>query len=102
MEKYRVTLVSEEHAALEHLVRCERSASHKLTHTRILLLADRVHGVGHSDEEIVTALDTSLKTIARVRKRFLVEGVEAAIDHRSQPARPDKIKIRGSVEQKLI
>ena len=66
------------------------------------MLADGVHGVGHSDEEIVTALGTSSKTIARVRMRFVVEGLGAAIDHRPQPARPDKIKIKGSIEQKLI
>jgi transposase len=74
----------------------------KLTHARILLLADGVRGEGHADDEIVTALGTSLKTIARVRKRFVVEGLEAAIDHRPQPTRPDKIKIKGNVEQKLI
>ena len=102
MEKYRVTLVPEEVAALEHLVRSGRSASRKLTHARILLLADGVNGAGHSDDEIVTALGTSLKTIARVRKRFVIEGIEAAIDHRPQPARPDKIKIKGNIEQKLI
>jgi transposase len=102
MEKYRVTLVPVECAALEHLVRSGRSASRKLTHARILLLADGVHGAGHSDDEIVTALGTSLKTIARVRKRFAVEGLEPAIDHRPQPARPNKIKIKGNVEQKLI
>jgi hypothetical protein len=28
--------------------------------------------------------------------------LEAAIDHRPQPARPDKIKINGNVEQKLV
>jgi transposase len=102
MEKYRVTLVPEERAALEHLVRCGRSASRKLTHARILLLADGVHGAGHSDDEIVTALGTSLKTIARVRKRFIIEGLEATLDHRPQPARLDKIKIKGNIEQKLI
>ena len=102
MEKYRVTLVPEACAALEHLVRCGRSASRKLTHARILLLADWVHGAGQSDDEIVTALGTSLKTIARVRKRFVIEGLEAALDHRPQPARPDKIKIKGNIEQKLI
>ena len=79
-----------------------KSASRKLTHARILLLADGVRGEGHADDEIVTALGTSLKTIARVRKRFVVEGLEAAIDHRPQPARPDKIKIKGNVEQKLV
>ena len=102
MEKYRVTLVPEERAALEQLVRSGKSASRKLTHARILLLADGVHGAGHADDEIVTALGTSLKTIARVRKRFVIEGLEAALDHRPQPARPDKIKIKGNVEQKLI
>ena len=102
MEKYRVTLVPEERAALEQLVSKGKSASRKLTHARILLLADGVRGEGHADDEIVTALGTSLKTIARVRKRFVVEGLEAAIDHRPQPARPDKIKIKGNVEQKLV
>jgi Homeodomain-like domain/DDE superfamily endonuclease len=102
MEKYRVTLVPEERAALEQLISAGRSASRKLTHARILLLADGVRGQGHADDEIVTALDTSLKTIARVRKRFVIDGLEAAIDHRPQPACPDKIKIKGNVEQKLV
>jgi hypothetical protein len=102
MEKYRVTLVPEERAALEQLVSRGKSASRKLTHARILLLADGVRGEDHADDEIVRALGTSLKTIARVRKRFVVEGLEAAIDHRPQPARPDKIKIKGNVEQKLV
>ncbi len=104
MENYRVTLVPEERAALEQLISRGKSASRKLTHARILLLADGVRREGHADDEIVTALGTSLKTIARVRKRFVVEGLEAAIDHRPQPARPDKIKIKinGNVEQKLV
>ena len=102
MEKYRVTLVPEERAALEKLVSSGKSASRKLTHARILLLADGVRGEGYADDEIVSALGTSLKTIARVRKRFVVEGLEAAIDHRPQPPRPDKIKIKGNLEQKLI
>ena len=102
MEKYLVTLVPEERAALEQLVSTGRSASRKLTHARILLLADGLRWEGHSDDEIVTALDTSLRTIARVRKRFVIEGLEAAIDHKPQPARPDKIKIKGDVEQKLV
>jgi Winged helix-turn helix len=50
----------------------------------------------------LTALGTRLKTIARVRKRFVAEDLEAAIDHRPRPTRPDKIKTKGNVEQKLI
>jgi DNA-binding transcriptional LysR family regulator len=54
------------------------------------------------DEEIVSALGTGLRTVERVRRRFVTEGLEAAIDHRPQPPRPDKIKIRGDLEKKLI
>jgi hypothetical protein len=68
MEKYRVTLVPEERAALEQLISRGKSASRKLTHVRILLLADGVREEGNAEDEIATALGTSLKTIARVRK----------------------------------
>lgn len=102
MEKYRVTLDVEERAALERLISAGKAASRKLAHARILLLADAVHGEGHRDADIVAALSASLRTIARVRKRFVTEGIEAALDPRPRPARPDKIKIKGDVEQKLV
>jgi hypothetical protein len=102
MEKYRVSLDAEERAALERLISVGKAASRKLTHARILLLADAVNGEGHRDEDIVSVLGTSPRTIARVRKRLVTEGIEAALDPRSRPARPEKIKIKGDVEQKLV
>jgi transposase len=102
MDKYRVTLEAEERTALEQLVSAGKSASRKLTHAHILLLADSERGAGHTDDDIVEALGVSPKTISRVRRRFVTEGVDAAIDHRPQPARPDKIKIKGDVEQRLV
>lgn len=102
MEKYRVTLDVEERVALERLVSAGRSASRKLTHARILLLADSAHGDGSRDEDIVDVLGTSMRTVARVRKRFVTEGIEAALDSKPWPRRPDKIKIKGDVEQQLI
>jgi Homeodomain-like domain len=102
MDKYRVTLEPEERAALGQLVSKGKCASRKLAHARILLLADTASGSDSTDEDIVTAVGVSPRTIARVRKRFVTEGIEAAIDHRPQPARPDKIKIKGDVEQKLV
>jgi transposase len=102
MDKFRVALEIEERVALEGLVSKGKAASRKLTHARILLLADASYGGGHTDEDIITALGSSPKTVARVRKRFVTEGLEAAIHHKPQPARPDKIKIKGNVEQKLI
>ena len=102
MEKYRVTLAVEERAQLEQAVSTGQGAARKLTHARILLLADTSQGKGHGDEDISAALGTSLRTVERVRKRLVTEGFQAALDHRPQPPRPDKIKIKGDVEQRLI
>jgi hypothetical protein len=102
MEKYRVALDAEERAGLEHLIAGGKAASRKLTHARILLLADAALGEACGDDEIVAALGTSPRTVARVRKRLVIEGVTAALDPRPRPARPDKIKIKGDVEQRLV
>ena len=44
MNKYRVTLTVEERAELERLVSVGKGAARKLTHARILLLADTATG----------------------------------------------------------
>jgi transposase len=103
MEKYKVTLTPEERRTLEQLISAGKSAARKLAHARLLLLADEGPlGEGRSDEEVLDALQLSLRTIARVRKRLVTEGLASALDHRPRPPRPDKVKIKGDVEQRLI
>jgi Homeodomain-like domain len=100
MEKYRVTLTTEERAGLERLVSTGRGAARRLCHARILLLADKTLGLRRHDEDIVAALSSSRRTVERVRRRFVTEGLEAALHPRPQPARPGKVK--GDVEQRLL
>lgn len=102
MDKYRVTLTAEERADLEHLVSVGKGAARRLTHARILLLADTAAGGGHPDDQIVAALGVGLCTVGRVRRRLVTAGLPAALDPRPQPQRPDKIKIKGDVEQRLV
>jgi hypothetical protein len=102
MDKYRVSLTAEEREALQALTTTGKAAARKLTHARILLLADVASGPGRLDEAIVAALSTSLRTVERVRRRFVTEGFLAALDHRPQPPRPDKVKVKGDLEQRLI
>ena len=102
MDKYRVTLTAAERAELEQLVSTGKAAARKLTHARILLLADDSRGEERPDEQIVAALGTSLRTVSRVRRQLVTEGVDVALGRRRQPPRPDKIKIKGDVEQRLI
>ena len=102
MEKYLVTLSTEERSELEHLVSRGKVAARKLTHARILLLADTSSGKPHTDAQIVAALGVGVRTVERVRKRLVTQGLPSALDHKPQPPRPDKIKIKGNVEQELI
>lgn len=102
MEKYRVTLTTEERAELGRLVSTGRGAARRLCHARILLLADEAVGLRRHDEDIVAALSTSRRTVERVRCRLVTEGLEAALHPRPQPARPGKVKIKGDIEQRLL
>jgi transposase len=98
MEKYRVNLTDEEREALNSLLQKGKAAARRLAHARILLLADE----GQDDEAIAEAVAISFRTINRVRKRLVTEGFLAALDHKPQPPRPDKVKIKGNVEQELV
>src|SRR5262245_42666926 len=93
MEKYRVTLTADERNAWEKLVSVGRAAARKLTHARMLLLADTSHELASRDDQIVLALGTSLRSVERIRKRLVTEGIDTALTPQPQPPRPDKITI---------
>lgn len=103
MDKYRVTLLPEERERLERLVCKGKAAARKLAHARILLLADEAGDrTGATDEAIVVALGVGPRTVSRVRKKFVTEGLEPAINPRPQPPRPDKVKIDEAAERELL
>jgi hypothetical protein len=102
MDKYRVTLTEEERQDLAQMVSTGKAAARKLIHARILLLADDSLGKEYSDEQIVAALNISPRTVSRVRHQLVTQGLDFALLRRRQPPRPDKVKIKGDVEQHLI
>lgn len=102
MDKYRVTLDADERATLQRLVAVGKGAARRLTHARILLLADTALRQERSDADIVDALGVSVRTVERVRQRLVTEGFQAALNPKPQPSRPAKIKIKGDIEQRLI
>jgi transposase len=100
--KYIVTLTNEERTMLHDLIAAGTARARKLTHARILLKADVADGrAGWSDEQISEALDVSLPTIQRVRKTFVEEGLEAALNRR-QPRSSRPRKLDGEQEAHLI
>ena len=102
VDKYRVTLDPDERAMLERLVAVGKGAARRLTHARVLLLADTALGQERADVDIVGALGVSVRTVERVRRRLVTEGLQAALHPRPQPPRPARVKIKGAVEQRLV
>jgi transposase len=101
-KKYIVTLTDEERGMLRELVSRGKAAARKLTHARILLKADQVEGgPGMDDGAIAGALEVGRATVERVRKEFVEEGVEAALE-RCKPRRHYERRLDGDGEAHLI
>ncbi len=94
---WRVTLTDTERATLHRLIGAGQAPARKLMHARILLIADE----GWSDRAIAGALEVSLPTIGRVRKRYVAEGLEAALNHR-HPRNHKPRRLDGEGEARLI
>jgi hypothetical protein len=96
-KKYKVTLTGEERHQLYKLISSGKNAARVLTHARILLKADASEGGPNlTDEQICDAVDTSRRTVTRVRKCFVEEGFEAALyPHKRKRHRMPKIDGRG-------
>ena len=101
VKKYIVSLSEAERAELEQMVRTGKRAAYTINHARILVKADRNQANGSwSDQEIKEAFGMSIRTIERVRKRFVEEGLEAAL--KCRPGGGRKRNLDGEVEAHLI
>ncbi len=87
MKRYIVKLSEEEKKDLHTLTHKGTCGVRKLRRAQMLLLADE----GPTDEEIARALDGSVSTVERVRKRFVEEGLEAALSERPRPGARRKL-----------
>jgi len=82
-KKYIVTLTEEERQTLRAMLSRGKAAARKLMHARILLKADvSPGGPGWKDDAIAEGLDVGRATVERIRKRFLEEGLPAALERR--------------------
>ncbi len=96
-KQYVVTLTAEEREMLQTMISSGTGRARKLTHARILLKADN----GWQDQDISHALDVGIATVERVRRRFVLEGLESALNPR-RPKRDYSRKVDGQQEARLI
>jgi hypothetical protein len=78
---YRVKLTEAERNELKALINKGRIAARKQTHARILLQCDESGVVpAKKDKDIAEVLNTSARSVERVRQRFVEEGLESALN----------------------
>ena len=101
-KKDPVMLTDEERHHLRQLLAAGTAPARKLTHARTLLKADQSPvGPGWVDERIAEAVEVSQPTVARIRKQYVEQGLEAALNRRS-PRRVYQRKLDGEHEARLI
>ena len=83
-KKYIVTLSDVEQGALKKLMHKGRVAARRLTRAHILQMAHDKF----TDEEIAQALTTSVATIERVRERFVMGGLDFALEEEPRSGAP--------------
>ena len=103
MPRYKVTLELEERDQLEQLTRKGKVAAAKLIHARALLLCDQGD---HNSEPLMVkdaakALGVSARTIEKVKKRFVEEGLDSAIERKPSTRKPN-IKFDGEFDARIM
>lgn len=100
--KYAVALTEVERAQLRTLVGSGVAPARMLTRARILLKADQGEGgAAWADAAIAGALEVHPTTVARIRRQFVEQGLEAALTRK----RPDRVyarKLDGVGEAHLV
>lgn len=84
-------LTAEQRTELETGIKSGNAPARIQTRARILLLADRSQDEFRTDKQIAEALLCSSATVANIRKRFLAEGLQAALVEKPRPGRAPKI-----------
>ena len=101
-KKYIVTLTDEERQMLQAMLSRGEAAARKLAHARILLKADTgPDGPDWRDEAIAEGLEVGRATVERVRRQFVEEGLEAALERR-KPRRQYALTLDGDGEAHLV
>jgi transposase len=102
-KKYLVTLTPDERDRLTALISAGKRSALTLTRARILLKADQAQGgPAWEDTRIAEALDCGLRTVERVRQRFVERGLEPALGRKPQDRPSRQRKFDGAAEARLI
>jgi transposase len=101
--RYRVTLTKEERQDLETLTHRGKTHARKFIHARALLLCDAgPDGPAWNVSDVAAALGVTSRAIEHLKKRFVEEGLEAALERKPRETPPREVTFDGAFEARLI
>lgn len=101
MKNYIVRLTDQQRHALHALVTTGKAAAYQIRHAHMLLKAD-VTGAAWTDAQIAQSFSAHVNTVAAVRRRFVEQGLEAALNRKPQQRLSRQPVLDGAAEARLI
>ena len=102
MKKYKVTLTASEVDFLKELISKGKRSARILRNAYILLNSNESPaGKNQKDQAIADFLDITVRTVEKLREKFVLEGFEIAL-YGKPSTRAYKVKVDGDVEAHLI
>ncbi|WP_143845430.1 IS630 family transposase [Nostoc sp. T09] len=100
----KVLLNTEQRRKLEEISRNGYASAKKILHAQVLLMCDEGEGATKkwTDEQISLALNLHRNTVGRIRKRFLEQGEQPALNRSQRKNPPVPAKIDGHTEAQII
>ena len=101
--RYRVTLTKEEREDLEAISTKGKRAARTVLYSRALLLLDvGEQGPKWLVAKVAEALGTTPRSLEHLKKRFVEEGITAAIERKKRVKPPREIQVGGDFEAHLL
>ena len=103
VKKYIVELTVDEREHLRRLVSCGQSQAYRIRHAHILLKSDQAQGgPGWSDGAIAEAVGCHITSVENLRRRFVEQGLEAALGRAKRGPHSYRRKLDGDAEAMLV
>ena len=101
--RYRVTLTKEERKELEAISTKGKRAARTVLYARALILLDAgEYGPKWVVTQVAEALGTTSRGLEHLKKRFVEEGLSAAIERKKRMTPPREIQFGDEFEAKLL
>ena len=101
--RYRVTLTPQERQELQALTRTGKTSGKRFLYARALLLCDKgADGRGWTLARTAEAMGVTARTVEHLKRRFVEEGLKAALQRKQRQRPPREVTFDGAFEARLI